>query len=231
MSGPAGDARPRFRNRSESVSRLEGFSDTAFGFAITLLVVSLAVPNRFNELLQQLHGLPVFAVTFALVSTIWYSQFVFFRRYALSDEVTVILTLVLLFVVLFYVYPLKFLFGVVFSVGGATLQPADVPLLFLIYGLGFAGVNLVLALLYLHAYRKRAELKLDGYERYVTRLSIADNLATMAVGLVSALLAQVVPAPYAAEVAGFVYFAVAISKFVAGSLGGRRARELAREHA
>jgi uncharacterized membrane protein len=219
----------KFRNRSESVSRLEGFSDTAFGFAITLLVVSLAVPNRFSELIQQLQGLPVFAVTFALVSTIWYAQFVFFRRYALSDEVTVILTLMLLFVVLFYVYPLKFLFGVVFSVGGATLQPADVPLLYLIYGLGFAGVNLVLALLYLHAYRKRVELKLNGYERYVTRLSIADSLVTMAIGLLSAGLAQVVPAPYAAEVAGFVYFAVAIPKFVAGSLGGRRARELAKE--
>ncbi|TMD07764.1 MAG: DUF1211 domain-containing protein [Chloroflexi bacterium] len=69
-----GDALPRFRNRSESVSRLEGFSDTAFGFAITLLVVSLAVPNRFDELLQQLRGLPVVAVTFALVATIWYAQ-------------------------------------------------------------------------------------------------------------------------------------------------------------
>jgi uncharacterized membrane protein len=221
-------AETQFRNRSESVSRLEGFSDTAFGFAITLLVVSLAVPNHFDELLQQLRGLPVFAVTFALVATIWYTQFIFFRRYALSDEVTVVLTLILLFVVLFYVYPLKFLFGVVFQVGGATLQPADVPLLFLIYGLGFAGVNLVLALLYLHAYRKRDELGLNEWERYVTRLSIADNLLTTAIGLLSAGLAQVIPSPYAAEVAGFVYFAVAIPKFAAGMLRGRRLRELSK---
>src|ERR1700674_4260512 len=78
----AGDELPRFRNRSDSVSRLEGFSDTAFGFAITLLVVSLTVPTRFQELLQQLSGLPVFAVTFALVATIWYAQYVFFRRWA-----------------------------------------------------------------------------------------------------------------------------------------------------
>jgi uncharacterized membrane protein len=227
----AGDSLPKFRNRSESVSRLEGFSDTAFGFAITLLVVSLAVPNHFSELIQQLQGLPVFAVTFALVSTIWYTQFIFFRRYALSDEVTVVLTLVLLFVVLFYVYPLKFLFGTVFSVGGATLLPSDVPLLFLIYGLGFAGVNLVLALLYIHAYRKREELELNDWELYVTRLSIADNLATMSIGLVSAGLAQVLPAPYAAECAGFVYFAAALPKGVAGTLRGRRARELAKARA
>lgn len=101
----ANSAAPRFRLRSESVSRLEGFSDTAFGFAITLLVVSLAVPTRFEELIQQLSGLPVFAVTFAMVAAIWYAQYLFFRRYALSDAMTVFLTLLLLFVVLFYVYP------------------------------------------------------------------------------------------------------------------------------
>jgi hypothetical protein len=85
-------------------------------------------------------------------------------------------------------------------------------------------VNLVLALLYLNAYRKRVELALSPFELYVTRLSIADNLATMAVGLVSAGLAQVVPSPHASAIAGYVYFAVAIPKFVTGWLRGRRSR-------
>lgn len=224
----AGDPGARFRNRSESVSRLEGFSDTVFGFAITLLVVSLAVPNRFNDLLQQLRGLPVFAVTFTLVATIWYAQFVFFRRYALSDVMTVVLTLLLLFVVLFYVYPLKFLFGVAFQVSGVSVQERDVPFLFLIYGIGFAAVSLVLALLFVHAYRKRDELGLTDWERFVTRVSIADHLATMMIGVVSAGLAQVVSPPNTATVAGSVYFAVGVIKFLAGWYRGRRARALAR---
>ena len=210
----AGKVLPQFRNRSDSVSRLEGFSDTAFGFAITLLVVSLAVPAHFSELLQQLQGLPVFAVTFALVSVIWYAQFVFFRRYAMSDPVTVVLTLLLLFVVLFYVYPLKFLFSVVFSVGAAPLQARDAPLLFLIYGLGFAGVNLCLALLYLNAYWKRDELKLNHWERFVTRVSIADNLVTMAIGLLPAGLARLVPPDPA--LAGYLCFPVPTPAAVAG---------------
>lgn len=224
----AGNELPRFRNRSDSVSRLEGFSDTAFGFAITLLVVSLAVPNRFDELLRQLSGLPVFAVTFALVATIWYGQFVFFRRYAMSDFVTVVLTLLLLFVVLFYVYPLKFLFAVAFQTGGISFQERDVPTLFLIYGLGFASVSFVLALLYAHAYRKRDELGLTEWEVLVTRLSIAGHLATATVGLVSAGLAQVIPQPATASVAGFIYFAVALPWFLIGRYQARRARTLAK---
>ena len=224
----AGADLPRFRNRSDSVSRLEGFSDTAFGFAITLLVVSLAVPNRFDELLKQLSGLPVFAVTFALVATIWYGQFLFFRRYAMSDFVTVVLTLLLLFVVLFYVYPLKFLFAVAFQTGGISFQERDVPTLFLIYGLGFASVSFVLALLYAHAYRKRDELGLNEWEVLVTRLSIAGHLATATVGLVSAALAQVIPQPATALVAGFIYFAVAIPWFLIGRYQARRARAVAK---
>jgi uncharacterized membrane protein len=227
----AGDDLPRFRNRSDSVSRLEGFSDTAFGFAITLLVVSLAVPNRFDELVKQLSGLPVFAVTFALVATIWYGQFVFFRRYAMSDFVTVVLTLLLLFVVLFYVYPLKFLFTVAFQTGGISLQQRDVPTLFLIYGLGFASVSFVLALLYAHAYRKRDELGLTEWESIVTRLSVAGHLATAVIGLVSAGLAQVIPQPATATVAGFIYFAVALPWFLIGRYQARRARALARSRA
>ena len=218
----------RFRNRGEDISRLEGFSDTAFGFAITLLVVSLSAPTRFDQLLQLIRGLPAFAVTFFLVAGIWYSQYTFFRRYGLGDLATIVLNLVLLFVVLFYVYPLKFLFGIAFEPRPDALPEQDVPTLFLIYGVGFASVSLVLALLYVNAYRQRAQLGLTQWEIFVTRLSIVDHLVTMGIGLLSAGLAQVVPAPYTASVAGFVYFTVALSKTCIGTIRGRRARSLRR---
>ena len=61
------------RGRAD-VSRLEGFSGAVFGFAITLLAVSLVVPSTFDELLRSLAGVPAFAASFALLASIWYAQ-------------------------------------------------------------------------------------------------------------------------------------------------------------
>src|SRR5436309_10723958 len=100
-----------FRWRNHEISRVEGFSDAVFGFAITLLIVSLEVPRTSTELLATMRGFGAFVLTFLILAGLWYRQFTFFRRYALEDRVTVVLNLVLLFTVLFFVYPLKFLFS------------------------------------------------------------------------------------------------------------------------
>ena len=49
-------------HRHRDVSRLEGFSDAVFGFALTLLVVSLEVPETMDALRTQMRGFVPFAL-------------------------------------------------------------------------------------------------------------------------------------------------------------------------
>ena len=118
------------------VSRIEGFSDAVFAFAVTLLVVSLEVPHTFDELWLAMRQFFAFAICFALLFQVWWRHFNFFRRYGLEDAPTIVLTGILLFVVLFYVYPLKFVFTLVVDqiigvppshdgTGGPVIRNAD----------------------------------------------------------------------------------------------------------
>jgi uncharacterized membrane protein len=168
-----------FEWRGREVSRLEGLSDAVFGFAITLLVVSLEVPRDVHELARTLRGFSAFAVTFAMLFILWFQQYRFFRRYGLEDRTTTLLTAVLLFLVLFFIYPLKFLTQVVLdSALGGDRQPvrelatsADGALVWAAFGAGFTAVTAVLGALYLHAYREREALGLSPVEAFDTRVS------------------------------------------------------------
>ena len=105
----------RLRGLGET-SRVEALSDGVIAFAITLLVVSLEVPRTFNELLVTMRGFLAFAITFAMLFHVWHTQYRFFRRYGLNDNFTIWMTALLLFVVLFYVYPLKFVWTLMINV-------------------------------------------------------------------------------------------------------------------
>ena len=218
------------------VSRVEGFSDAVFAFAVTLLVVSLEVPKTFHDLMLTMRGFPAFAVSFALLFQIWWRHYRFFRNYDLEDAYVITLTGLLLFVVLFFVYPLKFLWSVLFSQvgrGGVTdevLTRAQVPMLFVIYGAGVVAAYGILAALYAHAYARRADLELTPIEIVDTRVEIYRNVALAGIGLLSMAIAVVTSAvaPGAVGLAGFVYFAIGFSEWLLGEYNGRLRRKVAR---
>jgi uncharacterized membrane protein len=185
-----------FRMRGRDITRLESFSDAVFGFALTLLVVSLDVPKTFSDLVTTMRGFPAFALCFMFLALIWNGHYKFCRRYGLDDGTARFLTCVMLFLVLFYVYPLKFLFNfsitnllVEGSSGSEVMTRSQFSTLLVIYGLGFAAVYLALTLLYLHAYRLRDALELTELEKFDTRYQIARLLTLVAIGLIAAVLA------------------------------------------
>lgn len=179
--------------REHESTRIETFSDAMFAFAATLLVVSLEVPRDFGELLHNLRGFVPFALSFAALYFIWVAHTNVFRRYKLGDTYTVILNGILLFTVLFYVYPLKFMANVIFArwTGGQdiTLHGEQVGLLFIVYGLGWTLVFLMIALLYRHAYKIRPQLGIDAISAYDAQTHSRHYFGFVIVGFLSIVLA------------------------------------------
>jgi uncharacterized membrane protein len=233
-------ARDGFRLRGlGEVSRVEALSDGVIAFAITLLVVSLEVPRTFDELLVTMRGFLAFAITFAMLFHVWTVQYKFFRRYGLNDNFTIWMTALLLFVVLFYVYPLKFVWtfivnallglGTTVETSAGRVEPVvrgeQVPTMLAVYGVGFAAVFAIFALLYLHAYRRRGALELNELEAYDTVSSFQENALMSLIGAASVSIALTRNARYM-TLAGMSYWLIAPVLFVHGHLRGRRRRRL-----
>jgi uncharacterized membrane protein len=227
-----------FRLRGNHMSRIDAFSDVVFGFALTLLVVSLEVPKTFNELQSALGGFFPFAICFAILITIWIKHYDFFRRYGLEDSTIITLNALLLFLVLFFVYPLKFLFVVLTQqvangpVDGILTSQSQVASLMILYGLGFAAIHAIFTLFHLHAWRQRDELKLDANESLLTIEALVTAAAVASLGLLCALIAWILrgfPSGNAGY-AGFIFFFIAPVYYITSAIIGRKRKALLAHH-
>lgn len=229
-----------FRWRGHEISRIEGLSDAVFAFAITLLVVSLEVPKTFTELAETMHGFGAFLISFLLLFAVWFTQYKFFRRYGLRDTTTVVLNGALLFVVLFYVYPLKFLFSFLIdrftgghgevrlpngNVVGMIENYDQLASLMVIFNLGYLAVFGVFVLLFWHAYRKREALELNELERFDTRESIQESALNCGIAILS-LLIIIVGGAARAGFAGMAYMLTPVVMTLNGKLMGKRRKRL-----
>jgi uncharacterized membrane protein len=217
-----------FRWRGKDISRMEGFSDAVFAFAVTLLVVSLEVPKTFDELLATMRGFIAFAICFALLLFVWHEHYKYFRRYGLGDTLTLWLNSALLFLVLLYVYPLKFLFTMAIDqwfgfAQNEMIELSQIPLLLVVYSAGFVAIQLVFVLMYLRAYSLRGELGLDASELSVTREEIQGALLNIAVGLVSMAIA-LLGSEETVNWAGYAYILVFPLQWINGYVMGSRRR-------
>jgi hypothetical protein len=230
----------KFRWRSHEISRIEGLSDAVFGFAVTLLVVSLEVPKTFAELMEAMRGFGAFAICFTLLIVVWFNQYKFFRRYGMHDNLTVVLNLALLFVILFYVYPLKFVFSFLVSMltgqGARVRMPngtietmvenADqVGTLMLIFGIGYSAVFGLFVLLYWHAYRNRDRLDLNELEVFDTRTDIRECVLMVGIAAISISFAAFGRGRYAG-VSGMTYMVTPVVMVLHGVVNGKRRKKL-----
>jgi uncharacterized membrane protein len=189
-----------FRLRGHTMTRLETFVDAAFAFAITMLVISLGrIPGSYNELILALKAAPTFIFSFASYMLFWIGHRKWSRRYGLEDSYSILLSLILVFVMLVFVYPLRLMSSAFFAWVSNGFFPADFTLattnefigLIMVYGIGWFFLSMVIALHFIRASTLADKLHLNAVERIRTRAEIASWLAMAATALISFVFAWI----------------------------------------
>jgi len=210
-----------FRFRGEEPGRLENFSDAAFALAIALLLISTSAPTNLEQLKKFTWELIPFSVSIVLIVLIWHEHFVFFYRYGLRNTKVIVLNTMFLIIVLFYVYPLKFLWKYlllnpiarafnqesIIKEVSEMAKPEDTGSLMIIYGIGAASIFLILMLMYRYALKNSDQLQLNKIEQFDTRASMTTNFLMATVPLLSVILAWIFQgSPWAGMISGTIYF-------------------------
>ena len=218
---PERAGRPALQERN---NRLDAFVDAAFAFAVTLLVISAdQVPDSIEALRVALKSLPSFAASFTMVAMFWVAHVRWSRRYPLQTMPATLLSLLLVFLVLVYVYPLRLLFGTFFSWATAGWLPMplkvftpfeDVRAMYIVYGIAFVSMSACMAGLFANAWRQRRPLALESASAADAVADVACYLGFIVVGTLSALVAWCLPnrpSAWLLAVPGFLYFLLAFT--------------------
>ena len=210
-------------DKSTGSNRLQGFSDAVFAFACTLLVVSLEAPKNYNELMTDLAGFLAFGMAFAMLIFVWSAHYKLFRRFPLDDPWALFLNACLLFTVLLFVYPLKFLaVGLAGHVDQGIKTTAQVANLFIVYGAAFAAIFGLIAALYLHA-GHLAQRAGSGSEALFAFDRMRGYFLYSAVACLS-ILCSALSIGVNYGVPGWIYCLLVPSAWLNGVLTGRRSR-------
>jgi len=224
-----------FRQRGVEMTRLETFADAAFAFAVTLLVVAGGdtIPKDFAEMMLAVKQVPAFAASFANIMLFWYAHHRWSRRFGLVGPGATLLTLLLIFVMLIFVYPLKAIYSGAFEFfSGGYLTSyfelrsvADLRTMFIIFGAGYAALAGVVVLLNRHALGKSEALSLNAFERFETVTEVQHWLINMSVPLTSIVLAIVMPDGLVV-IAGLCYFLLGVLIPLHGTMRRRAAAKI-----
>lgn len=178
------DHDPEFSWRGDSVTRIENLSDIVFALAFGMLVSASAPPQTFPDLGEFLVSIVPVTAAFALMVGLWNSHFTFFRRYGLADGWIVFLNAVLLFIVLYIAYPLRFafdgFFGYILLVFGAPerveamqIGYRESGIIMAYFTIGYGAIHLLFTMMYAHALSRKDMLSLNATEIAISRRSLA----------------------------------------------------------
>lgn len=134
-----------------ATARLDNFTDAAFAFAVSLMVIGGAgAPDNFDALVGALGDLPAFAFGFAVMTMFWLSHVRWRKVRGEGDWLSTLLTLVLIFLTLVYVQPLRAMASAtgLWFTGHGRMFGGSLAGLFAVYGTGFVAMSLTMVALW-----------------------------------------------------------------------------------
>lgn len=203
-----------YRFRGEGMNRIETFVAAAFAFAVSMLVISVdSIPSNFVELKQAAMDIPAFAASFAIMTWIWHEHAMWCKKFGLEDARSVMLSCLLVFLVLVYIYPLRLMMQGLFGFLSGGLLPFNmefeavwqVRFLFGFYALGFLLLSLTFTGLYNHVLKNAGMLDLSEVEHKTTKTEVFVWLGAASISFVALVLAIVTPVKWLGFT-GFIYF-------------------------
>lgn len=176
------DHDPDFRWRGRAVTRIENLSDIVFALALGMLISGVDAPRDLTELNAFLINIIPTAAGFAVLMSVWHAHYTFFRRYGVADKTIISYNAILIFIILFMAYPLRFafdsLFGVIItSLTGDFSRNMELGVVSFAhsgklvgyFALSYTVVLSLLALMQGHVITRKDQLELNPYELAKTR--------------------------------------------------------------
>ena len=192
------DHDPDFRWRGTNVTRIENLSDIIFALALGMLISGVDAPRDIIGLRAFLWNIFPTALGFAVLLSLWHGHYTFFRRYGVADRRIIFLNAVLIFVVLFMAYPLRFSFDSLFAfmtgdlsrsmdMGVMSIKTAGEFVAF--FSLAIAVAFGIFALMYGHILKKSELLSLNPYELAITKQMRLKRYLQFSIALFTAVMA------------------------------------------
>ena len=138
-----------------------------------------------------------------------------------------------MFVVLLYAYPLKFLSILLLQRHTYMLNGHELPMIFdtqvpqlmMIYGAGFSVIYLLFTLMHVNVLKFKEELNMAPIEVYETKTLVSINFICLCIGLTSITLAFILPLNYTG-ISGMAYFLIPFAYWLWYSYRGKKSRKL-----
>lgn len=235
--------------RGREASRLEQLSDCIFALAITMLLISTSPPKTYLELIDFTSDMVSFGFCIAMIMWIWHGHYEFFLRFGLRNMPVIVLNTILMTVMLYFAYALRFLVSWLMKYTATVFKGffvderyfeeldqmveiigwSDLPGMLLVYDLTFVAVFLLFALLYKQALKNKDKLNLSKVETVRTEAIISHYMGVVAVASLSTVIALFgifLDWAFAGFFGGIIYFLIGPVSYVIGKRSEKRLQEV-----